>query len=128
MSWNKVFVIYGIKISEVPADFIVDNSSQITPIRQYAAHLRKKRDESGHDYQIHVGTSSLYSIPSRSDESVDRQATDLAIFVGIDIHYTQVEKFPAAIAALHADPTLPGIQEQRIYGGLSWFDDDSRST
>jgi hypothetical protein len=128
MSWNKVFVIYGIKISEVPADFIVDNNSQISPLRQYAAHLRKKRDESGHDYRVHVGTSSLYSIPSRSDESVDRQATDLAIFVGLGIHYTQVEKFPAAIAALHTDPTLPGMQERCVYGGLSWFDEDTCST
>ena len=123
---HKTFVIYGVKIAVAPDSFVPDAQSSVSPLRQYAAHLRAARDRAGASYDIHVGSNVISRAPL---DGLDRddQASNLAIFVGVDVEYTQVERFPSAVARLQSADFFDTLTaERRIYSGLAWFDADAR--
>jgi len=125
MSENKTFVIYGVKIDTVPDSFSVDPASKLSPLRQYADYIRIMRNRVGDGYSIHVGSNVISQKPYFDRDS---QAVNLSIYVGMDIEYTQVEKYPAAFARLqYADFFSTLTTERRIYSGISWYDVDRRS-
>jgi hypothetical protein len=127
MSENKTFVIYGVKIDKVPDSFNVDPANKASPLRQYADYLRTLRNRVSDGYSIHVG-SNLISHKPYPGLDRDSQASNLSIYVGMDIEYTQVEKYPAAFARLqYADFFSTLTTERRIYSGISWYDVDRRS-
>ena len=124
MSFNKTFVIYGVKIDTVPDSFNVDPANKASPLRQYADYLRTLRNRVGDVYSIHVGSNVISQKPYFDRDS---QAVNLSIYVGMDIEYTQVEKYPAAFNILqYMDFFQTLTTERRIYSGISWYDVDKR--
>ena len=124
MSDNKTFVIYGVKIDTVPDSFNVDPANKASPLRQYADYLRTLRNRVDDVYSIHVGSNVISQKPYFDRDS---QAANLSIYVGMDIEYTQVEKYPAAFNKLqYMDFFQTLTTERRIYSGISWYDVDKR--
>ena len=133
MSFNKTFVIYGVKIDTVPDSFNVDPANKASPLRQYADYLRTLRNRVDDVYSIHVGSNVISQKPyfdrdsQAANLSIYSQAVNLSIYVGMDIEYTQVEKYPAAFNKLqYMDFFQTLTTERRIYSGISWYDVDKR--
>lgn len=119
MSEYRSFAICGIKITNVPGE----NQSSPARLRQYAEFLNAKRIAAGENhYSVYLGNDCL-----DYDENIvinkKAQADNTAIYVGINVQFSQIYKFPDVINHVIKQPFLnTTIEERRIYSGLTNID------